>query len=44
MGIVKAMLLTNILPDFITIDGAEGGTGAAPLTFSNHVGTPIESR
>ena len=28
-------------PDFITIDGAEGGTGAAPLVFSNHVGTPL---
>jgi glutamate synthase domain-containing protein 2 len=42
MSIVKAMLSTKITPDFITIDGAEGGTGAAPLTYSNHVGTPIE--
>ena len=29
-------------PDFITVDGAEGGTGAAPLEFSNSVGTPLE--
>jgi glutamate synthase domain-containing protein 2 len=41
-SICKAMLETNILPDFITIDGAEGGTGAAPLEFVNHVGTPLE--
>jgi glutamate synthase domain-containing protein 2 len=40
-GICKAMLETNILPDFITVDGAEGGTGAAPLEFSNHVGEPL---
>ena len=30
----------NVLPDFITIDGAEGGTGAAPMEFSNRLGTP----
>jgi glutamate synthase domain-containing protein 2 len=40
-AITKAMLETKILPDFITIDGAEGGTGAAPLEFSNSVGTPL---
>ncbi|PCJ23877.1 MAG: FMN-binding glutamate synthase family protein [SAR86 cluster bacterium] len=40
MAIVKAMLETKILPDFITIDGAEGGTGAAPVEFSNRLGTP----
>lgn len=40
MAIIKAMLDTNILPDFITIDGAEGGTGAAPVEFSNRLGTP----
>jgi glutamate synthase domain-containing protein 2 len=40
-GIVKAMLETGILPDFITVDGAEGGTGAAPLEFSDSVGTPL---
>lgn len=41
MGICKAMLSTGIYPDFITVDGAEGGTGAAPLEFSNRLGTPI---
>jgi len=40
-GIVKAMLESGILPDFITVDGAEGGTGAAPLEFSDSVGTPL---
>jgi glutamate synthase domain-containing protein 2 len=40
MCIVKAMLETGIVPDFITIDGAEGGTGAAPVEFSNRLGTP----
>ncbi|MCP5358005.1 MAG: FMN-binding glutamate synthase family protein [Pseudomonadales bacterium] len=40
MSIVKAMLSTGIYPDFITIDGAEGGTGAAPVEFSNRIGTP----
>jgi glutamate synthase domain-containing protein 2 len=41
-AICKAMLETGITPDFITIDGAEGGTGAAPLEFSNVVGTPLK--
>jgi len=40
LAVVKAMLETNILPDFITIDGAEGGTGAAPVEFSNRLGMP----
>ncbi|MEZ4370326.1 MAG: FMN-binding glutamate synthase family protein [Polyangiaceae bacterium] len=40
-AIAKAMLKTGIVPDFITVDGAEGGTGAAPLEFSNVVGTPL---
>lgn len=40
-AIAKAMLETNILPDFIVVDGAEGGTGAAPVEFTDHVGTPI---
>ena len=40
-GIFKAMMETGIMPDFITVDGAEGGTGAAPLEFSNSVGTPL---
>jgi glutamate synthase domain-containing protein 2 len=35
------MLETGILPDFINVDGAEGGTGAAPLEFSNSLGTPL---
>jgi len=37
----KAMLSTGILPDFITIDGGEGGTGAAPIEFSNSLGLPL---
>lgn len=41
LGIVKAMLESGILPDFITVDGAEGGTGAAPLEFSDSIGTPL---
>lgn len=41
LAIVKAMLETKIMPDFITIDGGEGGTGAAPLEFSNSIGTPL---
>lgn len=40
-AIAKAMLKTNILPDFIVVDGAEGGTGAAPVEFVDHVGTPL---
>ncbi|WP_133128438.1 FMN-binding glutamate synthase family protein [Legionella nagasakiensis] len=43
LGICKAMLETNILPDFITVDGAEGGTGAAPLEYTNNVGEPLEA-
>jgi len=41
MGVCKAMLETGIRPDFIVIDGSEGGTGAAPLEFVDHVGTPL---
>jgi glutamate synthase domain-containing protein 2 len=40
-AIVKAMLKTHITPDFIVIDGGEGGTGAAPLEFTDHVGAPL---
>ncbi len=43
LGICKAMLETNILPDFITVDGAEGGTGAAPVEFTNNVGEPLDA-
>jgi glutamate synthase domain-containing protein 2 len=41
LALTKAMLATGIYPDFIVIDGAEGGTGAAPAELSNHVGTPL---
>ncbi|HEX7383656.1 MAG TPA: FMN-binding glutamate synthase family protein [Burkholderiaceae bacterium] len=41
-AIAKAMLETNLLPDFIVVDGAEGGTGAAPLEFTDHVGAPLQ--
>ncbi len=40
MAICKAMVETKILPDFITVDGGEGGTGAAPAEFTNHIGFP----
>jgi glutamate synthase domain-containing protein 2 len=38
LNLCKAMLETGITPDFITVDGAEGGTGAAPVEFSNRLG------
>jgi glutamate synthase domain-containing protein 2 len=41
-AIVQAMLATGITPDFIVVDGAEGGTGAAPLEFTDHVGMPVQ--
>jgi len=41
-AICKAMLETGLLPDFIVVDGSEGGTGAAPLEFADHVGTPLQ--
>jgi glutamate synthase domain-containing protein 2 len=41
-GIAKAMMETGITPDFIVVDGAEGGTGAAPLEFADHVGSPLQ--
>jgi glutamate synthase domain-containing protein 2 len=41
IGICKAMVSENILLDFVTVDGGEGGTGAAPLEFSNSVGMPL---
>ncbi len=40
-AIAKAMVESGLLPDFIVVDGGEGGTGAAPLEFSNHVGAPL---
>lgn len=42
LAICKAMLQTGILPDFITVDGAEGGTGAAPVEYTDFIGTPME--
>lgn len=41
MAIVKAMLERDCTPDFIVVDGGEGGTGAAPLEFSDHLGMPL---
>lgn len=41
MGVAKAMLSTGILPDFIVVDGKEGGTGAAPKEFTDHIGMPL---
>lgn len=41
-ALAKAMMETQLLPDFIVIDGAEGGTGAAPLEFTDHVGAPLQ--
>lgn len=41
-ALAKAMRETGLLPDFIVVDGGEGGTGAAPLEFTDHVGTPLQ--
>lgn len=41
LGICKAMLETGITPDFVAVDGSEGGTGAAPAEMTNSVGTPL---
>jgi glutamate synthase domain-containing protein 2 len=41
LAICKAMLQTGIYPDFIVVDGNEGGTGAAPLEFMDHLGMPM---
>jgi glutamate synthase domain-containing protein 2 len=40
--VCRVMSETGVTPDFITVDGAEGGTGAAPIDFSNYVGLPLE--
>jgi glutamate synthase domain-containing protein 2 len=42
LAICKAMLETKIYPDFIVVDGKEGGTGAAPLEFTDHLGMPLK--
>lgn len=41
IAICKAMVESGIMPDFITVDGGEGGTGAAPLEYTNSVGMPL---
>jgi glutamate synthase domain-containing protein 2 len=41
LALVKAMRETGITPDFIVVDGTEGGTGAAPLEFMDHLGMPL---
>jgi glutamate synthase domain-containing protein 2 len=41
LAVCKAMLETDIYPDFIVVDGKEGGTGAAPLEFTDHLGMPL---
>jgi glutamate synthase domain-containing protein 2 len=41
LAVCKAMLETEIYPDFIVVDGKEGGTGAAPLEFADHLGMPL---
>jgi len=41
LALCKAMISTGTYPDFITIDGGEGGTGAAPIEFANSVGMPL---
>jgi len=41
-AMVKAMLASGITPDFIVVDGSEGGTGAAPVEFTDHVGSPLQ--
>ncbi len=42
MALCKAMQRTGLHPDYIAVDGGEGGTGAAPLEFSNSVGSPLD--
>ncbi|MFJ9775396.1 FMN-binding glutamate synthase family protein [Kitasatospora sp. NPDC101157] len=41
LAVCKAMLEEGVTPDFVIVDGAEGGTGAAPLEFADHVGMPL---
>ena len=41
LGICKAMVAEGITPDFVIVDGGEGGTGAAPLEYEDHIGTPL---
>ncbi len=41
LAVCKAMVEEGVTPDFIIVDGAEGGTGAAPMEYADHVGTPL---
>ncbi|MCW2786852.1 MAG: gltA [Marmoricola sp.] len=41
LAICKAMVAEGVTPDFIIVDGGEGGTGAAPLEYEDHIGTPL---
>ncbi len=41
LAICKAMVDEDVTPDFIVVDGAEGGTGAAPMEYADNVGTPL---
>jgi glutamate synthase domain-containing protein 2 len=41
LGICKAMVAEGVAPDFVIVDGGEGGTGAAPLEYEDHIGTPL---
>ena len=41
ISIVKAMVDSGVVIDFITVDGSEGGTGAAPVEFTDHIGSPL---
>jgi glutamate synthase domain-containing protein 2 len=41
LSVCKAMVATGITPDFVTVDGSEGGTGAAPVEFADHIGLPV---
>ncbi|MDN5743485.1 MAG: FMN-binding glutamate synthase family protein [Nocardioidaceae bacterium] len=41
LALCKAMIAEGVTPDFIVVDGAEGGTGAAPLEYEDHVGMPL---
>lgn len=41
VAMCKAMVKTGVTPDFITVDGGEGGTGAAPLEYTNSIGFPL---
>ncbi|ONH52375.1 FMN-binding glutamate synthase family protein [Frankia sp. CcI49] len=41
LAICKAMVVEGVTPDFVVVDGSEGGTGAAPLEYEDHVGTPL---